>query len=278
VPGSLGIDWYYLFYLPLIEATSPAATWAFVMVLSVMLMAIPWLPPRARPEPRATVNLANCNGCERCESDCPYNAIQMWPRTDDLPFEREARVDPKLCVGCGICAGSCPTATPFRRRSSLVPGIDIADRSVADLRDKVDAADIAGSGRVLVFACDHGAIPATGETTGTVTVPCVGALPPSFIDYALSRNIADGVMLAGCADCNCHHRTGIDWTEARIARTRDPYLRARVPRDRLTTVWADADAKARADRAVQAFHERLMTMPPAREPRRTPTPEGETDA
>ena len=261
VPGSLDIDWYYLFYLPMIDATSPAATWAFVIVLSLMLMAIPWLPPRARPEPKATVNLANCNGCERCESDCPYNAIQMWPRSDGLPFEREARVDARLCVGCGICAGSCPTATPFRRRSNLVPGIDVADRSIADLRDQVDALALSGNARVMVFACDHGAIPEEDEATGTVKIPCVGALPPSFIDYALSRNVADGVMLAGCADCNCHHRTGIVWTEARIARTRDPHLRARVARDRLATVWADAHASRRADQAVKAFHERLMALP-----------------
>ena len=58
-------------------------------------------------------------------------------------------------------------------------------------------------------------------------------LPPSFIDFAVSRHLADGVALAGCADGSCWYRLGGDWTRARIAGERDPYLRNRVDRHRL---------------------------------------------
>jgi coenzyme F420-reducing hydrogenase delta subunit len=62
-------------------------------------------------------------------------------------------------------------------------------------------------------------------------------LPPSFIDYVTSRNLADGVMLSGCSEGECHNRFGIEWTKARLSRTRDPRLRKRVPAERIETVW-----------------------------------------
>ena len=37
-------------------------------------------------------------------------------------------------------------------------------------------------------------------------------LPPSFVDFALSRKLTDGVMIAGCAENDCFHRQGNEWT------------------------------------------------------------------
>ena len=34
-------------------------------------------------------------------------------------------------------------------------------------------------------------------------LPCVAMAPPSLIDYVLSRNLADGVVVAGCAESAC---------------------------------------------------------------------------
>lgn len=97
-----------------------------------MMAGLPWLPPMRKPAV-AVVNLANCNGCTRCMADCPYNAITMQVRSDGRPFEGEAVVDPSLCVACGICAGACPTSTPFRRMSELIPGIDAPGRTIASI-------------------------------------------------------------------------------------------------------------------------------------------------
>lgn len=63
-------------------------------------------------------------------------------------------------------------------------------------------------------------------------------LPPSFVDYVLSRDLADGVVLSGCSEGECHNRFGIEWTTARLTRARDPHLRKRVPAERIETVWA----------------------------------------
>ena len=66
-------------------------------------------------------------------------------------------------------------------------------------------------------------------------MPCVAMAPPSLIDFILSRDLADGVAVAGCAESACYNRLGIKWTEQRFAGERDPYLRARVPRERIAT-------------------------------------------
>jgi hypothetical protein len=74
--------------------------------------------------------------------------------------------------------------------------------------------------------------------------------PPSLIDFVLSKNLADGVVVAGCAESACFHRLGVAWTEQRFAGERDPYLRARVPRDRLKTIWASALESSRFEREL----------------------------
>jgi coenzyme F420-reducing hydrogenase delta subunit len=199
----------------------------------------------------------------------------MRARSDGLPFEHEAVVDPSICVSCGICAGACPTSTPFRRASDLVPGIDLPDRPLADLRDRLEAATarLNGHARIVVFGCDHGGDLAMlrTESRAALSLPCIAALPPSFIDYALSRDLADGVFITGCRDGACHHRFGIRWTEERIARTRDPYLRARVPRDRLKVWWGGLADRRELIQELGGFAARLETLPEPTSPRRRST-------
>jgi ferredoxin/coenzyme F420-reducing hydrogenase delta subunit len=232
-------------------------------VLTFMLAALPWLPPFKRP-PVAFVELASCNGCTRCAEDCPYNAISMLPRTDGRAFAREAVVDPSLCVSCGICAGACPTSMPFRRASALVPGIDLPDLTMAELRDRVHAAaaGLVGGPRIMVFGCHHGVdVPrlADGAIAG-LGLPCIGMLPPAFVDYVLSRDLADVIFLPGCADGNCNSRYGVEWTEARLAGERDPHLRKRVPPERLARFWAARSQRPELEQALADFAAQLTDL------------------
>jgi len=265
VPSVLELDWFYLPAYPLIDIFSEGAVWAFAAVLSFMLFALPWLPPVRRAAP-AAVDLDNCNGCERCANDCPYNAIIMRPRSDGLPFAEEATVNESLCVACGICAGACPTSTPFRRATGLNPGIDLPDRSLRALRDQVDAVAGAldGDGRVIVIGCDHAARldRLRAEQVGVVSLPCIAALPPSFIDYVISRDLADGVVITGCRDGECFNRFGVEWMTQRVAGARDPYLRRRVPRERILTHWAGVADGSALRKAIAAFRGRLPALAP----------------
>lgn len=194
----------------------------------------------------------------------------MVRRTDSLPFPTQAEVNPSLCVSCGICVGACPSSTPFRRSTELQTGIDLPDRPLKDLRERVfqTGAALRDSPRILILACERGG--GAGHGQGVVTVPCVAMAPPSLIDFILSRNLADGVAIAGCAESACYHRLGVAWTQQRLDRQRDPYLRARVPRERIVTIWTSALAKQQFERELSDFAVHLATLGPIKPPANPP--------
>ncbi len=251
VPATVGLDWFYLPLYPLLDVIPGGRLWLYVFLAGLLLALLPWLPPQ-KSAPAAVVDLANCNGCARCVDDCPFGAITMTPRSDGRAFEAEAVVNDAYCLSCGICAGACPTSMPFRRATPVEPGIELPNRTISGLRDRLLAAsERFGSGpRVLVYACDSSGAEALGaDGAQVVTMPCVGMLPPSFIDFTLSRDLADGVMVAGCQEGDCYFRLGDRWTSGRLAGTRDPFLRKRVPLERLRLSWRRSHqvAKRRAD-------------------------------
>ncbi|MDO8597407.1 MAG: cytochrome b N-terminal domain-containing protein, partial [Sulfuricaulis sp.] len=260
-------DWFYLALYPLIDIWSPGTVWALAGGGTLALLLLPWMP--RRPEAAAAVvDLANCNGCGRCFADCPYSAVILLPRTDGLPFPSQAEVDPGLCTGCGICVGACPTATPFRRVRDLIPGIDMPSLTTREIRRRILAATapLVGADRIMVFGCRSGPDLAAIRDQGVaaLTLPCVGALPPSFIDFVISRHHADGVLLTGCVAGDCFQRLGVEWTEQRLQGQRDPYLRGRVPRERLVTAWVGPADQAKLACELAAFRERLRRLGPYR--------------
>ncbi len=246
VPQSLGLDWYYLLVYPLVKAWSPAWVWGLLFGVSLWLFMAPWLPPQ-RSKSAAMVDLDNCNGCARCSDDCPFGAITMMERSDGLAYEKEAVVDPSLCLSCGLCVGSCPTATPFRRHTALLPGIDMPDLSAAALRETIlkVSQGLSGNHRILVFGCEGQKQTAklksrlNDKATATVDIICVAQLPPAFLDFILNRDLADGVVLAGCGGGECLYRFGELWTSLRVERQRDPRLRKRVDTQKIALTWQD---------------------------------------
>jgi ferredoxin/coenzyme F420-reducing hydrogenase delta subunit len=219
---------------------------------------MPWLPPLRRMKP-AVIDLDHCNGCGRCVEDCPYEALQLVPRTDGQPYVVEAIVDPDKCVSCGICTGSCPSSTPFRNTDTLHTGIDLPDLTFSDMRERVHAiaAMLTEHPRVLIVGCWHGA---GGSGAGTLQLPCVAMAPPSLMDYVLSRDLADGVAIAGCAESACYNRLGVEWTRQRVAGERNPYLRRRVARERVAMIWASPEERMRFAQEIDDFKARLAAL------------------
>lgn len=262
VPAHVGLDWFYLPLYPLTDVWGRGYMWAFLGAFVLMMGVMPWLPPLRRAK-AAAVNLDHCNGCTRCAEDCPYEAIRMVKRTDGKRFPAQPKVDPSLCVSCGICMGACPSSTPFRRTEELQTGIDLPDYPLSELRDRTlaAAASLKGPSRILVLACEHGGGAHHGG--GTVRVPCVGMAPPSLIDFILSKGLADGVAVAGCSERSCYHRLGISWTKQRFDRQRDPYLRERVPRERLKTIWTSTLERGRFEKELAKFAGEVASLPPA---------------
>jgi ferredoxin/coenzyme F420-reducing hydrogenase delta subunit len=274
-PQTLGFDWFYLFVLPASQLASPALAWAAVLAGTIALAMLPWLGRTKRPPP-ARVDPAHCNGCGRCFEDCPYQAITLEPRqraAAGAVAGNIAVVHADACAACGICAGACPSSTPFRSIDTLRSGIDLPQLTVAELRSRLERklAALEGEATAVVFGCEHG--PSAGALAApgvaTMDLPCLAMLPPSFIEYAL-RGGAHGVLLAGCGAGDCQFRLGEQWTRARLAAEREPHLRASVPRERVHAVWLHRSREQRLANELDALRARLagMTRQPAAPPLR----------
>ncbi len=263
-PEIIHLDWFYLWIYPLNYNWSPGSLWALVGAITLLLLYVPWLfRPRIRPAV-AEVHLDNCNGCSRCAEDCPYSAIQMHPRQDGRPYALQPVVDPRLCASCGICTGACPYSMPFRS-DELVSGIELPGLSLATLRANTSnaVAGLHNGVRVMVFGCDcaYDVRALQSEGVAAISVPCIGMLPPAFIDYVLRDASVDGVMVAGCREGDCQYRLGIRWTGLRLSRQREPYLRQRVPLQRIEHCRAGKHDSEQARAALAALRERIGQIP-----------------
>jgi len=100
---------------------------------------------------------------------------------------------------------------------------------------------IEGNRRLLIFGCEGSKKleKFTDAQTAVVKLTCVAQLPPPFVDWVLSRDLADGVILSACAHNDCQYRLGTQWTGQRMRRERDPQLRRRVDLEKLALFWAE---------------------------------------
>ena len=262
VPGTIDIDWFYMFVYPLMDHWSMGGVWALVAVITFLLLFLPWLPPQ-RHRPVAKVLLEKCSGCNLCVVDCPYEAITLQARTDGHPgYVFEAVVVADNCVGCGICTGACPFSRPPRGEELLTTGIDVPPRDIQQLyRASSLALQALGSNsKVLVYGCDHGVALdklAIGDVA-VISLPCTAALPASFIGYML-RHGADGVFLTGCRRGGCYHRLGNIWVEQRLSLDHQsrPHLPRWIPRERIGCYWAGLGDERSLTEAIDRFQEGL---------------------
>ncbi len=264
-PGHVGIDWFYMFWHPLMYATSARVLWWLAAGTTVVLMLLPLLG-RAPRTPAALVDADNCNGCGLCVADCPYAAISLVGHSLAGRHQLQALVDPDRCASCGICVGACPSATPFRSTAALASGIEMPNLPLREMRSKLraDLAAMPEWSRMIVFGCDCGAnVTSLGRPgVGVFSLPCSGMLPPAFIDYALRRGAHDVVVVV-CEEGDCAFRLGAQWTLQRIRGQREPKLRRSVPRDRLHVVAAGREQLSRVGAVVSRLKDKQRGINPA---------------
>jgi len=248
LPESVRVDWLYAFWIPLVRATSPAMALSTLAVAALLLFLVPLLTRRraaAAPLP-SVVDEDICTGCRQCSLDCPYEAISMIARPEGGRSAEVARVDPALCVSCGICSGSC---APM---GVGPPGRTGRDQ-LAHIRPFIAGLE---PGRTVVVCCDRGARGWRGalEAEGAVVreVDCAGNLHTSVIEL-LVRGGAAGVLVIACPPRDCWNREGPRWLSARIYEDREAELQARVDRRRVRVVSANASEASEVLAALRAL-------------------------
>jgi quinol-cytochrome oxidoreductase complex cytochrome b subunit/coenzyme F420-reducing hydrogenase delta subunit len=260
----VGLDWVFLNPYPLINSWGPGHTWGLLVGISTLLALVPWLPSR-RPKqtPVAVVNPADCNGCGWCLADCPYEAVSMKEH-DYKTGHKQSVVDPDLCISCGICAGACPSSSPFRNIEELTTGISIPGFHIKELLSLTEKKLLelgSGAPRIMLYGCDQGSVVDTlaSQSVAAISMPCAALVPPAFIDYVLRKDLADGVMISGCCEGDCHYRLGNTWMEQRLNMERMPVLRERVPRERVRVRWLGEQGTAELNDEVKEFQTHLQS-------------------
>ncbi len=263
VPTEIHLDWFYLNIFPLLQYWSPGEIWLLVAGVTTFMLFMPWLPKKNEGIP-AIVDLEHCNGCAQCVVDCPFDAISLQARTDGAKWENEVIVQPELCAACGICTGSCPSSSPFRKMTedgSLKTGIDMPELPLDKFKQQTDdaLAKLAGDNRIIVFGCGHGYdIDAfSAPNVATVHLFCTGMMPASLAEYAL-KNGADGVVVSGCRSGDCYYRFGNHWLDLRIQGKRMPAIRSRVDKERIKILGgAEIDGK-KLHKQLDLFRQSLV--------------------
>jgi ferredoxin/coenzyme F420-reducing hydrogenase delta subunit len=258
----VGLDWIFLNPYPLINSWGPGQTWALLVGFSTLLTVLPWLPSkRPQPTPVAVVDPDNCNGCGWCLADCPFEAVTMKVH-DFKEGHQQSVVDPDLCISCGICAGACPSSSPFRHVDELTTGISIPGFHIKELlsltETKLKTLDT-DAPRIMLYGCDHGSVVEKLESSSvaSISMPCTALVPPAFIDYVLRKDLAEGVVISGCCEGDCHYRLGNTWMDQRFRMERMPTLRTRVPRERVRLRWLGEQGTAQLQQEVAAFQAQL---------------------
>lgn len=245
------LDFFVAWWLPLSERLSAGGSWAFMLALGGVLLAVPRMTRRPRTESWAPshVDPRLCTGCNQCPQDCPWEAITMVARDDDRPT-LVALVNPDLCVSCGICAGSCaPMGVGPPGRTGRDQLFDLRERVLPELRDD-------SSPPIIAICCAQAprshvqAIRERGARVHEVT--CVGNLHSSVVERFL-REGCPGVMVNGCPPRDCVSREGPKWLVERLFHDREAELQPRVDRRRVRVATFAPGALAESLAAFDSF-------------------------
>ena len=79
------------------------------------------------------VEEALCNGCGKCVSRCPVEAMTLVSANDpNKPMRKKAVLNEDLCLGCGVCTRVCPTEGMWLepRPQRVITPVDTLHRTV----------------------------------------------------------------------------------------------------------------------------------------------------
>jgi coenzyme F420-reducing hydrogenase delta subunit/Pyruvate/2-oxoacid:ferredoxin oxidoreductase delta subunit len=226
-PRHFTMDWWFLMPLAMTDRLGMGMLWGILLIVGVLLMSVPWWMRRGKGRlPPAHVEEPRCNACLQCYTDCPYNAIAMVPRSDDKKekYKVAAKVNPALCVGCGICSASCDSV-----------GIDIPWFDLLEKRKLLEGWLEEEPGVSVALACVHSAGGSLSVDTETgrckelpdhrvLKIPCAGWVHAMTVERA-QRKGAGEVVVVACGEGACAYREGDKWLTERMASERKPALR-----------------------------------------------------
>ncbi|MEN6478735.1 MAG: hydrogenase iron-sulfur subunit [Anaerolineales bacterium] len=225
----------------------------------------------APPGPFPEVDEAKCSGCAVCTRACPYGAIERAAREIDGQERSIAQVDPTLCQRCGLCVAACPSRA-ISIAMSLAPFSDgelLLRMGAGGWLDRPGwLAGGQGEARILALVCqwsihadsDWAALDGLqSDDLRIVSLPCSGRVDPAMILLALSRG-ADGVLVVGCAEGECHYLRGTYQGRGKILLLAQLMQQMGLPAERVAFAESAALDRAVLPRLVRELRTRLEAL------------------
>ena len=98
------------------------------------------------------IDREQCNGCGKCVTACPVEAMGLVSANDPKASKRRTvRVEEGACLGCGVCVPTCrPEALRLvRRERRMIPPLDTVHRTVVMALERGQLADLLFDDRTL---------------------------------------------------------------------------------------------------------------------------------
>ncbi|MFN3604572.1 MAG: cytochrome b N-terminal domain-containing protein [Leptonema sp. (in: bacteria)] len=255
IPSSFTIDYWYLFPLWFTDRLNGGILWLISLLATIFVFGFPWIFYKQRFNP-SVVDEDRCQNCQQCFIDCPYNAISMIPRENREPT---ARVNPKLCVSCGICNGSCLPV------SVGIPYYQVLEKRRQYQKWRQESSQ-ENKPFYIAFICANSIANniefdmQTGKTKNSLlkefyvtAVPCLGWIHSRTLEALLSYE-KSGALIIGCSECS--YREGNKWLEERIFENRDPELRKeKVSLEKIKIIYPNTKYQLRKE--IQNFKKEL---------------------
>ncbi|MFX0069946.1 MAG: hydrogenase iron-sulfur subunit [Candidatus Hermodarchaeota archaeon] len=196
----------------------------------------------------------NCDLCRLCENICIYNAIDI--------HDNNLKIIQANCSGCGACAAMCPNDALY------IPGFtreQILAQIKAILREKREfplivaflcnwcsymGADLAGTSKITY-----------PTNVRVIHVMCTAMLDPSLVFEAFF-NGADGVLIAGCHEQDCHYGKGFIKAKTRYAGIREILAISGINEARVKIESVSAGEGEKFARVISEFREQLDQLGP----------------
>ncbi len=141
-----------------------------------------------------------CRGCGDCVAVCEYDACQLIQKNGETLV---SRIDSEICRGCGTCVTFCPS-------SAIQPGRYTSDWLSFKLNNIVPE-----KRNIVVYSCNWNGADfekinnSKNAKTNFIFIQtmCTGRIESTFLLRAIEEG-ADGVIVVGCSDNECHYEFG----------------------------------------------------------------------
>ncbi len=197
----------------------------------------------------AEVNEDLCSGCGICVTACNYDSAQLKERGGKLTSITEEF----KCKACGMCISSCPSgARDYSTPRTVLMSEHIKNNAEAP--------------KVVCFSCKFGwgylsDQELIANLKNLIPVTCIGMVDASQILNALNEG-ADGVLLLGCSEDDCHFQDGNFEARKKVALLRKTIEAFGIDKERIGLILSFDPKGEKVAEEIEEMRTRIKGLGP----------------